>query len=57
MSRGFILLAAGALIAALGVVVFYEFRLCKYAPQASLLCRSRAKPRRPIGFLPPHEVC
>jgi hypothetical protein len=46
MDKSFILratvaMAAGALIAALGVVAFYELKLCRCAPECSLFCRQR----------------
>jgi hypothetical protein len=43
MKHGLILMFAGALIAALGVVALYEFKLCRCAPQFSLLCRQSIK--------------
>jgi hypothetical protein len=41
MNKSFILMFVGALIAALGVVAFYELKLCRCAPQFSLFCRRR----------------
>jgi hypothetical protein len=43
MKHGLILMFAGALIAALGVAALYEFKLCRCAPQCSLLCRQSIK--------------
>jgi hypothetical protein len=43
MNKSFILIATAALIAALGVVAFYELKLCRCAPQFSLFCRQRGE--------------
>jgi hypothetical protein len=43
MKQGLILMFAGAMIGALGVLLIYEFKLCRCAPQFSLLCRQSIK--------------